>query len=167
MALAFRLRDFLRPPRGILQAVGVRGGMTVLDFGCGPGGFAAAAAGLVGPGGRVYALDIHPLALKFTARLTAERGLQNLQVITDLADLPAASVDLVLLYDVLHHLPEPKSTLVELRRRLKPSGLLSIRDHHWREKKIMAAILQAGGFRFFGRAEDAFQFQREAGREES
>jgi len=57
MSLKFRLRDFFRPPERILREAGIRNGMTVLDFGCGPGGFSLAAAKLVGPGGRVYAAD--------------------------------------------------------------------------------------------------------------
>ena len=62
MSLEFRLRDFFRPPERILREAGIRNGMTVLDFGCGPGGFSLAAAKLVGPDGRVYAVDNHPLA---------------------------------------------------------------------------------------------------------
>jgi 23S rRNA U2552 (ribose-2'-O)-methylase RlmE/FtsJ len=61
MSLEFRLRDFFRPPERILREAGIRDGLTVLDFGCGPGGFSQAAAKLVGPEGRVYAVDNHPL----------------------------------------------------------------------------------------------------------
>ena len=43
------LRDLFRTPRWVLIEAGVRAGMTVLDFGCGPGGFSLAAAKLVGP----------------------------------------------------------------------------------------------------------------------
>lgn len=49
MSWAFRLRDWLHPLAGILHEAGVRPGMTVLDFGCGPGGLSLAAARLVGP----------------------------------------------------------------------------------------------------------------------
>jgi len=44
MSLMFCVRDWLRPPTRILQKAGVRPGMAVLDFGCGPGGFSLAAA---------------------------------------------------------------------------------------------------------------------------
>lgn len=49
MSAEFRIRDWLHPPIKILQEAGVHRGMTVLDFGCGPGGFSLAAAQLVGP----------------------------------------------------------------------------------------------------------------------
>ncbi|HOZ21239.1 MAG TPA: hypothetical protein PLO28_05620 [bacterium] len=40
MAIEFWLRDRLTPPAGILKRAGIATGMKVLDFGCGPGGFA-------------------------------------------------------------------------------------------------------------------------------
>ncbi len=44
-------------PTRILRAVGVAPGQVVLDVGCGPGFFAIPAAKLVGPRGKVLALD--------------------------------------------------------------------------------------------------------------
>ena len=37
MSWELRLRDFLRPPSRMLRECGLHPGMTVLDFGCGPG----------------------------------------------------------------------------------------------------------------------------------
>ena len=59
MSLAFRLRDFRLPRMEILEEVGIQTGFRVLDYGCGPGSYVAAASDLVGPSGKVYALDIH------------------------------------------------------------------------------------------------------------
>jgi predicted methyltransferase len=60
------LRDLIRPPRAILREAGLGPGMAVLDFGCGPGGFSVAAVRLVGPAGRVYALDLRPEVIQNT-----------------------------------------------------------------------------------------------------
>ncbi len=67
--IAFRLMAFflglhrrfvdVRKP---LERAGIKEGQTVLDFGCGPGFYAIAAARMVGAKGKVYALDIQPLA---------------------------------------------------------------------------------------------------------
>ncbi|MBN2023835.1 MAG: class I SAM-dependent methyltransferase [Pirellulales bacterium] len=161
MSLAFRVRDWLHPPVKILHEAGVRAGMTVLDFGCGPGSFSLAAAALVGAEGRVYALDVSPLAIRSVRRSAARRGLNNIRAISggELAGIAAGSVDVVLLYDVLHLLPEPASTLADVHRVLKPEGALSVSDHHWPDKRLVAAITAAGGFQLAGRGAHAHQFR--------
>jgi len=90
MSMEFRLRDSLRPPIKILKEAGMHSGMTVLDFGCGPGGFSVAAARLVGRKGRVYALDIHPLAIRWIQCRAAREHLDNIQTIfgTSMTEVP-------------------------------------------------------------------------------
>jgi len=153
MALEFRIRDWLRPPRRILQEVELRPGMTVLDFGCGPGGFALAAARLVGPTGRVYALDVLPVALATVRRRAARSRLDTIEpaAADRIGDIPDASVDRVLLYDVLHDIPEPGPVLAEIRRVLKPDGLLSVSDHHLLEADIRRRICADDHFHCTGR----------------
>jgi 2-polyprenyl-3-methyl-5-hydroxy-6-metoxy-1,4-benzoquinol methylase len=159
MALEFRLRDRLRPPAAILGKAGLRPGMWVLDFGCGPGGFTLAAARIVGPTGRVHALDIHPLAIATVRGAAARQGLGNIRVISDdgLAGMTTGSLDFILLYDVLHDLQEPGPILAEFQRLLKPQGLLSVSDHHLAEADLLAAII-GGGFHLVGRGRRSFQF---------
>jgi ubiquinone/menaquinone biosynthesis C-methylase UbiE len=62
MSLVLRLRDLRLPRMEIMREVGIQTGSWVLDFGCGPGSYVPAVSELVGPSGKVYALDIHPLA---------------------------------------------------------------------------------------------------------
>ena len=161
MSLEFRIRDWLRPPIRVLQEAGVRSGMTVLDFGCGPGGFSLAAAALVGPEGHVYALDIHPLAVRSVQRLTARRGFGNIQTIlgNNMAGLGTRSIDIVLLYDVLHDIDEPMPTLRELRRVLKSEGVLSASDHHLTEEALLAKITTNGCFRLTARGTRTYHFE--------
>jgi len=64
MSLAFRFRDLFLAPIDILKEVGIKPGFHVLDYGCGPGGYIIAAAQLVSKSGKIYALDIHPMAIK-------------------------------------------------------------------------------------------------------
>jgi ubiquinone/menaquinone biosynthesis C-methylase UbiE len=148
MSLEFRIRDWLRPPIKIVREAGVHAGMTVLDFGCGPGGFSLAAAHLVGPEGRVFAVDINPLALRSVQRSAARQGLNNIQMVLggSLADVPAGEVDTILLYDVLHDLPEPGLVLAELSRVLKPEGDLSVSDHHLKEASLLLMVTDSGLF---------------------
>lgn len=161
MSLEFRLRDFFRPPERILREAGIRNGQTVLDFGCGPGGFSLAAAKLVGPDGRVYAADKHPLALTTVQRAADRRGFGNIRTIlgSRLADLPGGSVDMTLLYDVLHDLPEPGLILGEMHRVLKPRGVLSVSDHHMK-KALLLSMITGGLFLLTGDDRRTFQFKK-------
>ncbi len=69
MALQFKLRDLLVPRSKILGEVGIRPGFTVLDYGCGPGGYVLPALELISESGKLYAIDMHPLAVAAVRRL--------------------------------------------------------------------------------------------------
>ncbi|MCK4459385.1 MAG: methyltransferase domain-containing protein, partial [Methanosarcinales archaeon] len=71
MSFAFRLRDIFLPRKNILKEVGIKPGLSVLDYGCGSGSYITAAAELVGGAGRIYALDIHPLAIERARRIAS------------------------------------------------------------------------------------------------
>lgn len=167
MSLEFRLRDFFRPPERILREAGIRNGMTVLDFGCGPGGFSLAAARLVGPEGRIYAVDNHPLAVKSVQRAASQQGSSNIRTILggSTADFPGESVDIILLYDVLHDLHETGLILAELHRVLKPRGVLSVSDHHMKKEPLLSMITAGGLFLLAGGNRRTFQFKKNETRE--
>jgi len=158
-----RIRDWISPPTKALADVGLRAGMTVLDFGCGPGGFSLAAAQLVGPEGRVYALDIQPLALKSVRRAAARRGLGNILALdgSRLTEVPEGGVDMVLLFDVLHIGPQPGSARAMLdaaHHVLKPDGVLCVRDHHLHDEALANAVTGGGLFAAAGREGATFLF---------
>jgi ubiquinone/menaquinone biosynthesis C-methylase UbiE len=149
MSLVIRLRDLRLPRREILKEVGIQAGFLVLDFGCGPGSYVTAVSDLVGSSGKVYALDIHPMAVQNVQRLVSKRGLTNVETI--LSDcqtgLPNDFVDVVLLYDIFHDLGEPERVLKELHRILKPEGILSFNDHHMKDQEIGDKIPASSLFR--------------------
>jgi len=64
MSFGYKFRDFFLPRMNVLKEAGIKPGFHVLDYGCGPGGYIIAAAELVGKSGKIYALDIHPLAIQ-------------------------------------------------------------------------------------------------------
>ncbi|MFZ6028734.1 MAG: class I SAM-dependent methyltransferase [Chloroflexota bacterium] len=148
MAALFQIRDILRPRLPILHEARLCRGDTVLDFGCGPGSYSLLAAEIVGPKGRVYALDRQPLAIERVAQTTLRRGLANLYTIQSdcRTGLMCETVDVVLLYDIFHMLEHPQAVLQELHRVLKPGGRLSVNDHHLQGTQIVAGITQAAPF---------------------
>jgi ubiquinone/menaquinone biosynthesis C-methylase UbiE len=152
--------DFFHPPAKTLAVVGIKPGDTVLDFGCGRGGFAAAAAEPVGAKGKVYALDAHPLAVKLVRNEARREGLANVEAIQSdgPTGLPGESVDVVLLYDVFHYLAEPEAVLAELARVLKPAGILSFSDHHLKAEELAARLGRGGHFQFSKRNKPTFEF---------
>ena len=106
MSAMFRVRDRLRPPARVLEESGLRPGMRVLDFGCGPGAYSVAAARIVGSTGSVVALDASPIAIEAVRRRASREGVGNVEAVLaeDAASLPDLSFDFAILYDILHML---------------------------------------------------------------
>ncbi len=161
MTLEYRLRDLRRPPARALRQLGVRPGMSVLDFGCGPGGFSLAAARLVGLEGHVVAVDIHPGAIQRLGRAAGRRGFGQLQVIhrDALEHVPNGSVDVALLFDVLHEVEEPTETLAEIRRLLKQHGILCARDHCMKDAGLLRSITGDGWFQLIDESATPLRFR--------
>jgi ubiquinone/menaquinone biosynthesis C-methylase UbiE len=147
MALEFRLRDLLKPPEKLLRRVGLAEGMTLLDYGCGPGGYALAGSRIVGPKGRALAVDVHPEALSMLNASVRSHGIRNIRVMmpNDLASEKVGTVDMVLFFDVLHELSNTRETLELVRGLMRPSGRAIVRDHHMTREEVLAAM-QTDGF---------------------
>jgi len=146
MSVGYKFSDFFRPRINILEEIGIKAGFHVLDYGCGPGGYIIPLTKLVGESGKVYALDIHPLAVQKVQGIASEKKLANVDII--LSDcrtgLPNSSLDAVLLYDDFHHLSDPDIVTEELCRALKPDGILSFSDHNMKENEIVASVTNNG-----------------------
>jgi len=162
MALGYKFRDFLLPRVHVLEEAGIRRGFHALDYGCGPGGYIAPLANLVGESGRVYALDIHPLAIQMVQKIALKKLLGNVQTIhSDCATgLDDNLIDVVLLYDTYHNLSDSESVLKELHRVLKPEGILSFSDHHMKEDEILSGITETGLFRLSEKGKKTYRFLR-------
>jgi ubiquinone/menaquinone biosynthesis C-methylase UbiE len=163
MSFGFKFRDWRLPRVNILQEVDIKPGSHILDYGCGSGSYTIPAAQLVGESGKVYALDIHPLAVQRVQSVAAKKGLTNIEtVLSDCATgLPDNSLDVVLLYDTFHDLDEPDKVLSELHRVLKPDGVLSFNDHHMKdENEILSRITGTGLFTLLRKGEKVYNFSK-------
>jgi ubiquinone/menaquinone biosynthesis C-methylase UbiE len=160
MSVGYKFRDFFLPRKNILEEVGIKPGFHVLDYGCGPGGYIIPLAELVGESGKIYALDIHPLAIRKVQDIASKKRLANVETI--LSDcktgLPDNTLDAVLLYDAFHHLSDPNVVLRELHRVLKPDGILSFSDHHMRENEIVSQVTNSGLFRLSRKGQRTYAF---------
>jgi len=123
----------------ILKYIGIKRGQKVLDFGCGSGNYTIPAARVVGEQALVYALDEDKETLDQLISKAKSVGLKNITIV-DASGKPEIkldneSVDVVLLYDVVHYyyFPEEedrRQLLSEVYRVLKPNGLLSLYPTH-------------------------------------
>ena len=157
-----KVRDLVKPRGRVLNEAGIKPDAQVLDFGCGPGCYILPLSRILGPYGKIYALDINPQAIRSVKNITSKKNLNNIEtIISDgKTGLPDMSMDFVLLYDVLHHLRQPEDTLAELHRVLKPNGILSMNDHHMEDDEITRTITAPGTFKLLRRGEFAFNFTR-------
>ena len=115
----------------ILDRVGVRPSERVLELGPGPGMFTVDAAQRVGPEGRLIAVDIQPKMIAQVEKRVRDTGLTNVEThVADAYHLPLddTSVDRAFLVTVLPEVPDQSRALAELRRVIKPGGLLSITE---------------------------------------
>ncbi|WP_369183227.1 methyltransferase domain-containing protein [Streptomyces sp. Y1] len=109
----------------------LRPGQALLDVGCGPGTITADLAELVGPQGRVVAVDASAEVLARAAEHVAGRGLANVALeCADVHRLPYrdGEFDVVHAHQTLQHVADPVAALRELRRVTAPGGVVAVRD---------------------------------------
>ena len=147
-----RLTSFLPP---LVKYSGIKQGEVVADVGSGPGLFTFPFARIVGPKGKVFAVDINQSVLAYV-RFIAERlpGL-NVKVkhsVPDDVGLPKGTVDVAFMVQTYHAMllfSDPGNAkvykekllpwLTSIRAALKPGGRLVIQEG---KEKISPEILQ-------------------------
>ena len=147
MAFLFLFWDFFREITSQfsrrLARFGIENGHTVIDYGCGPGGYLKAASNLVGQNGKVYAADIHPLAIEAVRKKIAKYGLRNVApILTDKyhCALEDQTADVIYALDMFHMVRNPNDFLSECHRLLKKQGHLIIDDGHQSRKETKRKI---------------------------
>ena len=126
-------REEWQMPARVMDEIGIRPGMTVVDVGAGDGWFTFHLADRVGPSGRVIAEDIDVRTLETVRRRCAELKVSNVSILVGEPEdpkLPAGAVDLALMVNVFSALGNvnAKSFLGNLAKCLKPEGRLVIID---------------------------------------
>jgi ubiquinone/menaquinone biosynthesis C-methylase UbiE len=122
------IRKLLQNPRKLLKSY-INKGMTVLDLGCGPGFFSIEIAKMLSDSGKVIAADLQEGMLEIVKRkITGTEIEQRIEIhqcestsigITE-------NVDFVLLFYMIHEVPDQIKLLEELKSILKPKGKIYI-----------------------------------------
>jgi demethylmenaquinone methyltransferase/2-methoxy-6-polyprenyl-1,4-benzoquinol methylase len=114
-----------------VDALGLTGGETVLDVGCGPGTNFGLLRDAVGPGGRVVGMD-HSRGMVERARERARpTGWENTTVVRgDATRLPVADdrVDAAVATLALTAMPDAEAVARGIRRALVPGGRVAVMD---------------------------------------
>jgi cyclopropane fatty-acyl-phospholipid synthase-like methyltransferase len=122
-------RDEWQMPSKVIEALGLKAGMSVADVGAGTGYFSMRLA-RVSPGLTVFAVDIEPKMIEHLTRRAAAEHLKN--VVATLASptspLIPRPVDVVLIVDTYHHIGNRVSYFRDLRASLTPGGRIAIVD---------------------------------------
>lgn len=127
-----RVRDYFEActapeNRFILQQLGEVRGKYLLDLGCGAGENSVYFASR---GARCVASDYSPGMVEVALKLAEANQVQvEGRVVNAMAiDVPDNTFDIVYASNLLHHIPDPKLTLREMHRVLKPGGLACFWD---------------------------------------
>ena len=125
-----------------LKKIGIKQGQTVLDFGCGKGNYSIPAAKIVNKKGLVYALDKNLEKLNQLEERAKKENLTNIKIINTSGkiktNLKDNSVDIVLLYDIIHLVGKNDSSTLKDRKKLykevyrisKQNTLISVYPSH-------------------------------------
>lgn len=143
--LGLQHRLWIEHASALWERAGLRPGQTVLDVGCGPGFATMDLATLVGPSGRVIAIDESE---RYVARLTDEAarlGLRNIdasvgdvQALDRMAVPAAGTVDAAYARWVLCFVQSPARVVAGVAKALRPGGVFMVQDYFNYEAATLA-----------------------------
>ncbi len=125
-----RIRRWVQDPRKILGPY-IKEGMTILDFGCGPGFFSIELAQMVGKSGRVIAADLQEGMLQKLRKKIQGTELEERVALHKCQENKiglAEKVDFVLAFYMLHEIPNQEAFFNEIESILKPNGQVFIAE---------------------------------------
>ena len=130
---------FMNPDK-IVENLNIKSGMFVADFGCGAGYFTIPIAKKIKNSGKIYAIDVLNESLenilskaKLYDLLNVKTVRANIEMVGG-SKIDNASVDLVILANILFQCNDHSSVLTEAKRILKENGSIVIVD--WIPKKV-------------------------------
>ncbi len=151
-ALDVRMRKLIHSPQKMLKPY-IREGMSALDLGCGPGFFTMDMAKMVGKTGKVTAADLQEGMLEIVRKKVNQAGLQNTIDLHKCQNDRIAlnqEFDFILIFYMLHEVPDQTAFLKEILALLKKNGKALITEPKFhvtkKEFRLSVELLKKIGF---------------------
>jgi cyclopropane fatty-acyl-phospholipid synthase-like methyltransferase len=114
----------------VVESLKLKQGQRIADLGSGSGLFTRPLARAIGSNGVCYAIDIDPELLKHVDKTAKDAGINNVRTVLAGESDPKIPepVDLIAIFDTLHHIDGRPAYLANLRKYLKPQGRIAIID---------------------------------------
>jgi predicted methyltransferase len=132
-------REAEEQPALVIEAMELKGGETVVDFGAGSGYYTFRLAEAVGPKGTVIAVDIEQKMLDFIRQRAARENRTNVGLLRSTETdprLPSNRVDWLLMVDVYHELSFPYEVMSRIRDALKPGGRFALIEFRKEDRAV-------------------------------
>lgn len=119
-------------PSVCVSQCNIEPGMVVADLGCGSGEYTLELVKRVGPSGKVIAVDVQKPLIERLSQICKERMITNVSIVWDDMDdangiaLADASVDRIVVANILFQLDDIQKFALEVKRILKPNGSVLI-----------------------------------------
>ena len=139
------LRRLIQSPRKIVGEY-IQTGQTVLDLGCGPGFFTVEMAKMVGPKGKVIAVDLQEMMLAKLQKKATKKGLVErirFHQCESAAIGLEAQVDFILVFYMIHETPNSKGFFQEMKQLLNKTGkILIVEPKMHTDEQLFAGFVQ-------------------------
>tara|TARA_B110000908_G_scaffold87393_1_gene104320 strand:+ start:427 stop:1155 length:729 start_codon:yes stop_codon:yes gene_type:complete len=122
----------------LIQNMGLKDTDSVVDLGAGTGYFSFPIAQQLSAG-KVLAIDIEPEMLKRIEQRKTVSGIQNIETVLASKtnpNIPADSVDVVLLVDAYHEFSHPREVMAAVSKGLKPGGRVILVEYRGEDRKV-------------------------------
>ncbi len=133
-------------PIEIIQNLDLKEGMKVADCGSGTGAYVFPISGIVGAGGKVYAIDKDINILDKINREAEKGKIENIDTILgnleEKIPIPEEECDFIILSNVLSEVHNLERVILEIKRILKDNGQVLIID--WKNNNLGLNIKRRG-----------------------
>ena len=137
-------REIEERPQTLIRALKLKTGDKVADIGVGTGYFARRISRIIGPKGTVYGVDIQQEMLDLLGRNLKNAGIKNVKGVLGTIsnpNLPANTIDLVLMVDVYHEFSHPYEMMQNICNALKTGGRVAFVEYRMEDPKVPIKLL--------------------------